>query len=292
MIRIGLIGLGEVGRTLAEDLRARGGSALSAWDLRFADPASPPSRTAADLDIRAGDSAADAVRDCTLVISAVTAARTVQAARSAAAGIAARAVFLDLNSASPGAKIEAAGLIEAAGGRYVEGAVMSPIGPKRLASPILLGGPHARSFAPEAQALGFAGARFYAEAPGKAAAAKLCRSVIVKGMEALLGESLLAARHYGVEADVVASLGDLFPGPDWRVLSRYMISRSIEHGVRRAEEMSEAARTVTEAGVEPLMSRATVARQQWASHFTDQLAHEELEPLLTGLLEQAGRAPP
>ena len=287
MKRICLIGLGEVGRVLAEDLLAWGGVALSAWDPKLAQPGSAPARAAAELDIRPGRDAADAARGAALVVSAVTAAQTVDAARAAAVGMSEGAALLDLNSASPAARIAAAARVAAAGRLYVEGAVMSPIAPKRIASPILLGGPHARAFEAEARALGFAGARFYAEEPGKAAAAKLCRSVIVKGMEALLAESLLAARSYGVEADVVASLDDLFPGPDWRRLSRYMISRSIEHGVRRAEEMAEAARTVSQAGLDPLMSLAAVDRQRWASRFGDQLAHEELEPFLSGLLEQA-----
>jgi len=287
MKRICLIGLGEVGRVLAEDMLAAGGVTLSAWDPKFADPNSPPGRALAELDIRAARDAADAARGAELVISAVTAAQTVDAATASAIGLARDAVFLDLNSASPGAKIAAAVPVEAPGALYVEAAVMSPIGKRRIASPILLGGPHARAFEAQAHALGFIGARFYADEPGKAAAAKLCRSVIVKGMEAILGESLLSARHYGVEADVVASLEDLFPGPDWRRLSHYMISRSIEHGVRRAEEMAEAARTVSEAGIEPLMSLAIVARQEWASQFGDQLAHGALEPFLAGLLEQA-----
>lgn len=286
MTRIALVGLGEVGRILAEDLLTRGEAALSAWDPKFADPASPPSRTAARLPVRAGQGAADAVADAALVISAVTAAQTVEAARAAAAGLAPGAVFLDLNSASPAAKREAAGLIEAAGGAYVEAAAMSPVEPKRIAAPMLLGGPHAEAFLPRAHALGFAGCRFYSPDLGKAAAAKLCRSVIVKGMEALLTESMLSARSYGVDADVLASLQDLFPGPDWRKLSAYMISRSIEHGARRAEEMHEAARTVAGAGLEPLMTDACVARQEWAPQFSPQLVHTELDALLDGLLRQ------
>jgi 3-hydroxyisobutyrate dehydrogenase-like beta-hydroxyacid dehydrogenase len=206
----------------------------------------------------------------------------VEAARAAAAA----ATYLDLNSASPAAKIEASKLVEAAGGVYVEAAVMSPIEPRRIAAPMLLGGPHAAAFAARAQALGLTGARFYSETLGKPAAAKLCRSVIVKGMEALLTESMLAARSYGVEADVLASLGDLFPGPDWRTLSRYMISRSVEHGVRRAEEMGEAARTVADAGIEPLMSQACVERQRWAPQFKAQLVHQDLEPMLDAMLQQ------
>ena len=291
MIRICLLGLGEVGRILAEDLLARGDAVLSAWDPRFADGTSAPARTLSALDIRAGVDAADAARGAEMVISAVTAAQTVKAARDAAPGMESGAIFLDLNSASPAAKIEAAGIIEAAGGWYVEAAVMSPAPPKRIAAPILLGGPHAGVLLARIQAVGFSGAKFYSEQPGKAAAAKLSRSVIVKGIEAILTESLLTARHYGVEADVIASLDDLFPGPDWTTLARYMISRSIEHGARRAEEMSEAARTVADAGVEPLMSQATVGRQEWAPRFKAELVHGELQPLLDGILEGLERTP-
>jgi 3-hydroxyisobutyrate dehydrogenase-like beta-hydroxyacid dehydrogenase len=113
-----------------------------------------------------------------------------------------------------------ASIVDGAGARYVEGAVMSPIGPKRIASPILLGGAHAEDFLKLARPLGFAGASVFAREVGRASAAKMCRSVMVKGMEALLTESLLAARRHGVEATVLESLQNLFPAADWRKLAQ------------------------------------------------------------------------
>src|SRR5256885_9989776 len=109
-----------------------------------------------------------------------------------------------------------------------------------------LGGPHARVCLPLAHSLGFADAEVYSDAIGAASAAKMCRSVIIKGMEALLAESLLTARRHGVEDAVLASLQDLFPARDWRSLARYMISRSLQHGRRRAEEMREAGKNAAE----------------------------------------------
>jgi 3-hydroxyisobutyrate dehydrogenase-like beta-hydroxyacid dehydrogenase len=117
----------------------------------------------------------------------------------------------------------------------------------------------------------------------------MCRSVIVKGLEALLAESLLTARRHGVEAAVLASLQDLFPVADWDRLARYMISRSVQHGRRRAEEMAEVVRTVAEAGVEPWMSRGCVERQQWAAAHPQALSHEALTGLLDAVL--AGTPP-
>lgn len=270
--RIALIGFGEVGQTLAADLTGK--AQLSVWDVKFADPDSLPSRALSRFQVRAATSAPDAVRDAELVISAVTADQDLEAARSVGAGLPSGAVFLDLNSCSPGQKVASAQAVEAAGGRYVEAAVMSPIAPKRVASPMLLGGVDAAEFAERAGPLGFTGAKPYAERIGQAAATKLCRSVMIKGVEALLTESLLAARHYGVEQVVLDSLSDLLPLPDWNRTAGYMISRSLEHGTRRAEEMREAARTVAEAGVAPTMSAAIAERQDWAAAYRDAMSDD------------------
>jgi 3-hydroxyisobutyrate dehydrogenase len=258
-----LIGLGEVGAILAAELRAKGAARITAYDLLFDQPASRPSRNAAETGVEACASAAEAALGADLIISAVTAAQALAAARSVTGGVGQGAWFLDMNSASPGVKIAAAEAIEAAGGRYVEAAVMSPFPPKRLRTPMLLGGPHAEAFLAWAERLEL-DARPFSPELGKASAAKMCRSVMVKGVEALLGECLLTARRYGVEQTVLASLSDLLPNPDWERLARYMISRSLVHGKRRAEEMREVARTVDEAGLEPWMSRAAAERQDWA----------------------------
>jgi 3-hydroxyisobutyrate dehydrogenase-like beta-hydroxyacid dehydrogenase len=258
-----MLGFGEVGQTLAADLRARVGR-LTAWDLKFSDGASDPSRAAARLEIFSAD-AGRAVAQSDLVISAVTAAQTAEAARSVARHLPSSAYFFDLNSTSPAAKCEAASIVESAGGRFVEAAIMSPIAPRGAAAPMLLGGPHAAEFLPLAIELGFKGATAFSEKLGAAAAAKMCRSVVVKGLEALLMESLLTARSFGVEGTVLESLRSL-DLEDWRATAPYMITRALTHGRRRAEEMREAARTVAEAGFAPRMSGACAEWQEWASH--------------------------
>jgi 3-hydroxyisobutyrate dehydrogenase-like beta-hydroxyacid dehydrogenase len=289
-----LLGFGEVGQTLAADLAERGGVTLRSWDILFSDPQSRPSLAAAcsratpATDLRAAASAAG------VIISAVTAAQCVAAARSASVHLANGAYFVDLNSVSPATKVEAARVVADAGGRYVESAVMAPIGPKRIATPMLLGGPHAAEFLPLARELGFAGASVYAAELGRASAAKMCRSIIIKGMEALLGESLLTARRYGVDGTVLESLRDLFPGADWPELGRYMISRSLQHGKRRAEEMREVAVTASEAGIEPLMSSAIAGRQDWAAQFAEAAQIKPLTELLDAVLDSVpeNTAPP
>ena len=263
---IALIGYGEVGQILAADLVAAGMRDISVWDCLFPLPTSAPTRAArASGYVRAATSLADALLERTVVISAATAANCVPAAREAAVSMPPGAYYFDLNSVAPATKRAAAAVIEAAGGRYVEAAVMSPIGQKRIASPMLVGGAHAPSFEPIARAIGFTGIQVFDAHVGRASAAKVCRSVIIKGLEALLTEALLAARHHGVEATVLESLHDLLPAADWRRIANYMIGRAQQHGRRRAEEMREAALAVSEADVEPLMSLACAARQDWTA---------------------------
>ncbi len=262
--RIALIGFGEVGRIFARDLRAAGVARFSAYDTAFADPGSAQRRNAAADGVEVCADAPSAVRGALLVISAVTAGSTLDAARSVLPGIGRDAFFMDVNSVSPATKREAADLVNAAGGRYVEAAVMSSVPPHGIRTPMLLGGRHAAAFAPLGEAIGLS-AQVYSDREGAASSVKMCRSVMIKGLEALIMECLVSARAYGVEADVLRSLSDTMPGTDWEQLAGYMIQRSLQHGRRRAEEMREVAKTVADTGCEPLMSTAIAERQDWAA---------------------------
>lgn len=282
--RIALIGYGEVGQILAADLEAAGVRDVIVWDRLFASASSAPSRAAASANVRAASSMAEALKNRSLVISAVTAANCVSAAREAAGSMSPEAIYFDLNSVAPRTKRAAAEAIGAAGGRYVEAAVMSPLAPKRIGSPMLVGGPHAAAFEPLAREIGFTGIRVFDAALGKASAAKMCRSVMIKGLEALVTESLLAARRHGVDRAVLESLRDLFPNEDWERIAAYMLSRSLQHGRRRAEEMREAAQAVADAGVEPVMSLACATRQDWAADHRPERAPAALGSLLDAVL--------
>jgi len=267
-MRVALIGYGEVGRILAEDLRAAD-VAVTAVDHKLHAEAGEPMREHALLHgVVLVDSHVEAVRRAGLVISAVTASQAVPVAASCAPGLAADAFFLDFNSASPGAKIRAAGLVNDAGGRYVEGAVMTSIPPYRIRVPLLLGGPDAAALLPHLEALGFA-PRLASARLGVASATKMCRSVMIKGLEAMVIESFTAARHYGVEDAVIASLRETFPGIDWEQQASYFFQRVIEHGRRRSEEVREVAETVREAGLTPWSADGTAERQAWVADLAD-----------------------
>ena len=262
---IAFIGFSEAGQILAADLFAAGLGKISAFDLRFADSTgSGPSRRARELGVRAGGSIADAMKGAEVIISVVTPRATLQVAEETARSITAGQYFLDLNSASPGVKQRAARAIHAADGRFVEGAVMAPIPPHGIQVPIACSGPHAIEIANLLKPFGFQ-IDVVSNEIGFASALKMCRSIMMKGMEALMVECMVAARAHGVEQRVIESLNETLPGIDWSERARYVIGRVMLHGRRRAEEMREAAQMIEELGMAPLMASAIAKRQDWVA---------------------------
>jgi 3-hydroxyisobutyrate dehydrogenase-like beta-hydroxyacid dehydrogenase len=168
--------------------------------------------------------------------------------------------LLDINSVSSGRKQETAKLLDEAA-RYVDVAVIAPIHPARHQTPMLIAGPHTSTAMPLLTALGMRITVVGAET-GAAAAIKMVRSVIVKGIEALTLECFLAAARAGVVDEVATSLRNNYPGLDWSEIVPYNLERIARHGERRAAEMEEVAETLRELGVEPLMTKATVKLQR------------------------------
>jgi 3-hydroxyisobutyrate dehydrogenase-like beta-hydroxyacid dehydrogenase len=266
---IAIIGYGEVGRIFAKELIALG-YRLSCSDILLDDPKSGPEMRehAAATGVAACAGVAEALAGADIVISAVTASSSLAVAEEAARHIRAGQFFLDLNSASPSTKQKSGAAIDAAGGTYVEAAVMASVPPHGIRVPIILGGKKREALmallpADKMQM------QIGVDEIGVASAVKMCRSIMIKGIEALTVECLLTARRYGVEERVLTSLDETFPHMDWQKQGDYLVSRVVQHGRRRAAEMREVARTVEEVGLTPLLAAPTAERQDWMA---DQVA--------------------
>ncbi|QYZ69599.1 NAD(P)-dependent oxidoreductase [Neotabrizicola shimadae] len=254
---IALIGFGEAGQAFATGWGPAVAGRVAAFDIR---PRAALTRAAADLCVPLHASSAAATAQAQVVLCLVTADQAIAAARAAAPDLPPGALWLDGNSCSPGAKRAAAAVIDAAGGRYVDMAIMSPVHPRLHRSPALLSGPHAEAaldlLAPFDMTL-----RVVEGGVGAASSIKMLRSVMIKGFEALTAESLLAARRAGVEGEVLASLQASDPGWDWPARTAYNLDRMMMHGQRRAAEMREVAATLRELGLPHDMASATVLWQ-------------------------------
>jgi 3-hydroxyisobutyrate dehydrogenase-like beta-hydroxyacid dehydrogenase len=260
--RLCFIGFGEAGQAIASGLREAGVENIAAWDILFPDADGAALRQAGErIGARLATSAADAVANSDIIVAAVTAASSLDAARSVAPHIAGNPYYLDINSVSPGRKQATARLLEGSA-RYVDVAILAPIHPKRHQTPLLLAGPHARSVLPLLiDELDMRGA-IASDEVGAAAALKMIRSVMIKGIEALTAECFLAAERAGIVDEVAASLRNNYPGVDWPKMVEYNLERMASHGIRRADEMEQVAVTLSELGIAPLMAEATVKRQR------------------------------
>lgn len=255
---IAMIGFGEAARAFVTGWGNGGSGLVSAYDIKSRDRS-----LARDLDepyraagVQGHPEPSAPLRDASLVFCLVTADQALAAATEAAPYLAAGAFWFDGNSCAPGTKRAAAEVVAAAGGRYVDVAIMAPVHPKLNRTPLLVAGEAAHEGADMLRMLDMqpevAGTRV-----GEASAIKMIRSVMIKGMEALTAECLLAARRAGVEDAVIASLQASDPGVDWHSRSAYGLERMIVHGIRRAAEMREVAATLREFGLPDRMASAT-----------------------------------
>lgn len=251
---LALIGFGEAGSTFA-----RAGD----WAARVYDEKTEGDDRAEMLarydeaGVSLAESSVEAIEGARAVISVVTADQALELARRASRDIARDAFFFDMNSVAPDTKRAAAAVVDASGGRYVDVAVMAPVNPARMGVPLLVSGPYAEEGAQLLADLGFTKVRVVGTEVGRASTIKMLRSVIFKGMEALTAECVLACERAGVLDEVLGSLG-----AEWPALADYRLDRMMVHGVRRAAEMEESAKTLESLGVEPLMTRGTITRQR------------------------------
>jgi len=259
-LSIGFVGFGEAGSNIAKGLKGDGITRIVAFDI---DP-ERVRRNAAETGIPLLQSNRELADSARIIFSTVTCARAKEAAAQTAPFLKPHHIYADLNSVSPALKQEIEQLIAASGAGFVEAAVMSPVPPHGHRAPMLLGGTAAPAFAGLMTPFGMR-LEIVSEKVGTAAAAKMFRSIIVKGLEALMLESVLAAAPYGADERVFSSLSESFPGIDWQRLASYMVSRVVLHGERRAREMEEVAETLESLGIEPIMADAAARRQDWCA---------------------------
>lgn len=259
---IGLIGFGEAGRTFALAGDWAGQAHVHDIKTELADLRAAKLSDYADAGVEGYDDLPQVAQRVDMLLSLVTADQALGVAEAAAACLTPGTLFCDMNSIAPQTKQAAAKYIEAVGGHYVDVAVMAPVDPARLNVPLLLSGAQAERAAERLAALGFTNIRIVGTAVGRASAIKMLRSVMVKGLEALSAECVLAADKADVLDEVLASLDASEKAKPWGVRAAYNLDRMMIHGLRRAAEMEEVVKTLDGLGTGSAMTRGTVERQR------------------------------
>ncbi|GER85412.1 dehydrogenase [Thermogemmatispora aurantia] len=262
-MRLGFIGFGEAASAIATGLAEEGLRDLYAYDV-VCGPAL--TERAARCGVRLVTSLAELAAQADLVLSLVTASGALTVAREIAPHLRARTLYADLNSCAPQVKAEIGQVITqlAPNVSYASVAVMSAVPPLRHRVPLVADGPGARRLRETLEPYGMN--IEVLEGPlGAAATLKMCRSVVLKGMEALFLEALLAAEKAGLTEQVLASLNASFPDKPLGDLGAYLLERHRLHAQRRADEMQEAAATLASFAIEPLVSAGAARRLRWSA---------------------------
>lgn len=292
--KIAFIGFGEAANAFVEGWGSDISQRVAAFDIKTDDADGTISAAKWSDYRRAGiggrATLAETLENAAVAFSLVTADQALVAAEQAARVIGAGTLYLDCNSCSPETKRNAARMIEAAGARYVDVAIMAPVHPRLHETPVLVSGPHSDRALAMMEPLGMKAKQASADIGG-ASSVKMIRSVVIKGLEAVVLECVVAGERAGVSPAVLASLDDTYPGFDWHHRARYMLERMAKHGTRRAAELGEVAATLEALDLDPLMTRAAAA---WQSRVGDLDIAEgadssDLASLIsTALTEQAG----
>jgi len=287
-MRIGFVGFGEAAFHIAKGLEQPGISSICAFDIQVTEKVHEQARAAGTRLVETNQELAES---CEIMMSAVTADQALIAAQQNAPYLTSDHLYADLNSVSPGLKQSIAKVIEASGAQFAEIAMMAPVPPYGHKVPMLAGGAGAPAFIEKLAPFGIS-AEIVSREVGTAAATKMFRSIIVKGLEALLTECVLGATRYNADERVFASLAESFPGMDWKQLADYMVGRVVVHGERRAREMEEVAATLREIDIEPIMAEAIVRRMDWSVEAgLKQIFHGEAPKSYRDVVDAAAKKP-
>jgi 3-hydroxyisobutyrate dehydrogenase-like beta-hydroxyacid dehydrogenase len=244
--KVAVLGLGEAGSAIAADL-VEVGLTVDAWDPQ-------PKRIPPGINLTADDQAA--INGATIILSVNVASVAAEVARSALPALTQSQVYGDLNTASPHTKREIAEILHPSGALFADVALLAPVPGRGLRTPALVSGPGAQRFHDLLTPCGMP-VTVLDDQVGSAAARKLVRSIFMKGLAAVVLECLEAAEWLACEAWTREQLLTVIR--DERLIDR-LVEGSHTHAARRVHEMEAAAELLTEIGVTPSMTNATIER--------------------------------
>ncbi len=251
----GIVGHGVVGSVFSRLLCNHGARVLSYDRLLDRSETASLMRKKIEDDGSKACSLAELLAASDYILSVVTPQSCREVADDVSRSLHGHQVFVDLTSTSPAVKRMLGAMVTNSGAIFVEGVILGAV--SSFTSPvILLGGPAGESAASVLQQYGLA-ARFYSPEIGRAAAFKMLRSIFSKGIEAVLVETLVAARRAGLLDDIWEEIRTtLSTGKVEDTLEAWIRSHA-RSAQRRCREMQEVSQFLEEIGIRPVLSRAS-----------------------------------
>ena len=245
-LQIAILGLGEAGSHFANDL-AKLGVTVVGYD--------PAPKRGLLPAVTLARSNAEAAQGADIVLSVNLSAVAETVAAEVRLVLQPGQLYAEMNTASPDTKRAVAALVAPSGALAVDVAIMAPVPPKGILTPFLVSGPGAALFANTLSQLGL-DISVLTDEMGEAATRKLLRSIVYKGVAAVIGEAVEAGRSFGLEPYIREQIRSVIGGND-ALIDRFL-EGSKTHALRRSHELEAVVQMLTARSVEPVMSRATL----------------------------------
>lgn len=259
--KIAFVGFGEAAQCFAKHLATQTGEPIAAF-CQGKTNAPPYSQTFRAVAAGCGVTLVDRLDDLSeadVIFSAVVVAVAAQTGEAISRIVRPGCLVVDINAATPRTKKHVAKAVEARGGVFADANLMGSVDLYGASVPLYTSGSGAERFADIFRPLGFRIEVAGSEA-GTAAAVKMLRSVVTKGMEALLVEALTAATLAGVRQETMRGLCDSMDATTFSKFLDMCVRSDVLHAERRAVEMDGVAAGLRELGFDPLMTAATTER--------------------------------
>lgn len=265
MIHIGLVGFGEAGYHISKDF-PKDKVALYAYDA-IATQDTPRAVKVREHAAENGVTLVGSLRELAekgdYFFCFTSANAAVPLAQEMAGYLHKGQVYMDMNSTAPVTKEHMASFFETSEGDFVEAAVMSSVPANRTHVPICLGGSKAEETSAALNALGM-NTKAVGEKYGKASAMKMLKSVLSKGMIALITETVFCTEHYDITDYVLESVRKvMLEEMDYKTFCHYNVASAAIHNARFCQEMEQVLETMDSIHENAIMTQATLKKFQW-----------------------------
>ena len=245
IVKVAVLGLGEAGTIFANDLAAMG-VMVSGWD--------PLPKRTLHKNVRFAASNGDAVQSADIIFSVNLSSVSETVAKEVLPVLTQQKIYLEMNTASPKKKISIDQILKPSKVKFVDLAIMAPVPPKGILTPMLAVGPGAKFFK-EAMSPYQLNIEVIEGEVGEAASRKLLRSIVYKGIAAVICEGVEAGKAFGLEAYIREQISSIIGGKD-DLIDRF-VEGSEMHAGRRMLEMEAVIEMLEEKGIKPFLSKAS-----------------------------------
>ena len=275
-MNIGFIGYGEAAFNISLGLSGEGVTGIRATDAMMEHEVMGKQvhSRAEQAGVELVSSACEIARWADVLFAAVPSSFTMDVCQEVKGDLRPGQLYVDVSASTPATKEAIWAEIKDTGVFFVDAAMLGSLPKDKHQVPITASGNGAAKFHEVMTSYGMK-ITLAGEKAGSASAIKLVRSIFMKGIAALMIDTMQAADAYGVSDEIVASLGKSLDGIPFQSHLDRLVTGTALHCTRRAAELKGSVAMQEEAGLSPEMTLAAkhgheaLAKYEFAKRYVD-----------------------